>query len=40
VRCAPVDETEALEMITAVKGMALARGYRGLPQGDIAALWS
>jgi acyl-CoA synthetase (NDP forming) len=38
VRCAPVDEAEALEMIAAVKGLALVRGYRGLPRGDVAAL--
>jgi hypothetical protein len=38
VRCAPVDEAEALEMISEVKGLALVRGYRGLPRGDIAAL--
>jgi succinyl-CoA synthetase beta subunit len=33
-----VDETEALEMLSEVKGLALLRGYRGLPRGDIAAL--
>ena len=38
VRCAPVDEAEALEMIAEVKGLALVRGYRGLPRGDVAAL--
>ncbi len=38
VRCAPVDEAEALEMISEVKGLALVRGYRGLPRGDVAAL--
>ena len=38
LRCAPVDETEALEMLSEVKGLALLRGYRGLPRGDIAAL--
>jgi len=38
LRCAPVDETEALEMIFEVKGLALLRGYRGLPRGDVAAL--
>ncbi len=38
VRCAPVDEAEALAMIEEVKGFALIRGYRGLPRGDIAAL--
>jgi hypothetical protein len=25
-------------MIAAVKGLALVRGYRGLPRGDVAAL--
>jgi acyl-CoA synthetase (NDP forming) len=38
VRCAPVDEAEALEMIAEVKGLVLVRGYRGLPRGDVAAL--
>ena len=38
VRCAPVDEAEALEMTAAVKGLALVRGYRGLPRGDVGAL--
>ena len=38
LRCAPVDEAEALEMISEVKGLALVRGYRGLPRGDVAAL--
>jgi acyl-CoA synthetase (NDP forming) len=38
LRCAPVDEAEAMEMIEAVKGLALVRGYRGLPRGDVAAL--
>jgi acyl-CoA synthetase (NDP forming) len=38
LRCAPVDEAQALEMIAAVKGLALIRGYRGLPRGDTAAL--
>jgi len=38
VRCAPVDETEALEMMAEVKGLALVRGYRGLPRGDLAAV--
>jgi acetate---CoA ligase (ADP-forming) len=40
VRCAPVSEAEALDMIAEVKGLALVRGYRGLPRGDIAALAS
>ncbi|MDE2007742.1 MAG: acetate--CoA ligase family protein, partial [Rhodospirillales bacterium] len=38
LRLAPVSEAEALEMIEAVKGLAPARGYRGLPRGDLAAL--
>ena len=38
VECAPVTETQALAMIAKVKGFALLRGYRNLPQGDIDAL--
>lgn len=38
LRLAPVSETEALEMIEGVKGLAPARGYRGMPKGDLAAL--
>ena len=38
IRLAPVDEAEALEMIAAVKGFAVLRGYRGLPKGNLAAL--
>jgi acyl-CoA synthetase (NDP forming) len=38
VRCAPVDEAEAMDMIDSVKGLALVRGYRGLPRGDLNAL--
>jgi len=38
IACAPVDEAEALEMIAKVKGLALVRGYRKLPRGDIQAL--
>ena len=38
LRLAPVSEMEAMEMIEAVKGLAPARGYRGLPKGDLAAL--
>ena len=38
LRCAPVDEAEAMEMISEVKGLALVRGYRKLPRGDVAAL--
>lgn len=37
-RLAPVDETEALQMIAEVKGLATIRGYRNLPRGDVAAL--
>ena len=38
LRMAPVDEAGALEMIGQVKGLAVLRGYRGLPQGDVKAL--
>src|SRR5207237_1263357 len=38
VALAPVDEAEALAMIERVKGLAIVRGYRNLPRGDIAAL--
>lgn len=38
VRLAPVPEEEAHAMIEEVKGLALIRGYRGLPRGDTAAL--
>jgi len=38
IRCAPVDYAEACRMITEVKALALVRGYRGLPEGDVAAL--
>jgi acetate---CoA ligase (ADP-forming) len=38
VRLAPVDHEEAREMIADVKGLALIRGFRGLPKGDLAAL--
>ncbi|MGD9881430.1 MAG: acetate--CoA ligase family protein [Reyranella sp.] len=37
-RLAPVDENEARQMIEAVKGLAILRGYRNLPRGDVAAL--
>jgi acyl-CoA synthetase (NDP forming) len=37
-RLAPVDEAEALEMITEVKGLATIRGYRNLPRGDVIEL--
>jgi hypothetical protein len=33
-----VTEAEAREMINEVKGLALVRGYRGLPRGDEGAL--
>jgi len=36
--CAPVSEEEALAMIAKVKGFAVLRGFRNLPQGDMAAL--
>ena len=35
---APVNEEEALAMLGQVKALALIRGYRGLPPGDMAAL--
>ncbi len=38
VRLAPVTETEAMDMIGLVKGLAPARGYRGMPRGDLTAL--
>jgi len=38
VRLAPVTESEASRMIEQVKGLAVIRGYRGLPCGDTAAL--
>ncbi|MDG2284752.1 MAG: acetate--CoA ligase family protein, partial [Alphaproteobacteria bacterium] len=38
VRLAPVDRTAALEMIEEVKGLAIVRGFRGLPRGDLDAL--
>ncbi|MDE2515215.1 MAG: acetate--CoA ligase family protein, partial [Rhodospirillales bacterium] len=38
LRLAPVSEAEAMAMIAEVKGLAPARGYRGLPKGDLAAL--
>ena len=37
-RIAPVGEAEAQQMIDEVKGLAVIRGYRNLPRGDIAAL--
>jgi acetate---CoA ligase (ADP-forming) len=38
LRVAPLDEAGALEMIGQVKGFAVLRGFRGLPQGDLKAL--
>ena len=38
LRLAPVSQAEAMAMIAEVKGLAPARGYRGMPKGDLAAL--
>jgi acyl-CoA synthetase (NDP forming) len=38
VRPAPVTVDEASRMVEEVKGLAIIRGYRGLPRGDTAAL--
>ena len=38
LRLAPVSAEEAMQMIDAVKGLAVIRGYRNLPRGDVAAL--
>jgi len=38
VRLAPVSVEEAEAMIGEVKGLAVIRGYRGLPRGDVRAL--
>jgi succinyl-CoA synthetase beta subunit len=38
VRMAPVGLDEARRMIDEVKGLAIIRGYRGLPKGDCEAL--
>jgi acetate---CoA ligase (ADP-forming) len=38
VRLAPVTVDEARQMLEAVKGLAVIRGYRGLPRGDCEAL--
>jgi acyl-CoA synthetase (NDP forming) len=38
VRVAPVSATEAADMIAEVRGLAVLRGYRGKPPGDIEAL--
>ncbi|MBI4208073.1 MAG: acetate--CoA ligase family protein [Betaproteobacteria bacterium] len=38
LRLAPVTAEGALRMIEEVKGLAIIRGYRGMPRGDLAAL--
>ncbi len=38
VRMAPVSKKTARQMIKEVKGLALIRGYRGLPKGDLDAI--
>ena len=38
VALAPVSDAEAEELIAKVKGLAIIRGYRNLPRGDVAAL--
>ena len=38
LRVAPVSIEEAHDMIGQVKGLAPARGYRGMPRGDLDAL--
>jgi acetate---CoA ligase (ADP-forming) len=38
MRLAPVTPATALEMIEEVKGLAVIRGYRGMPRGDCTAL--
>lgn len=38
IRVAPVDTATAHEMIDEVKGLAVVRGWRGLPRGDLDAL--
>ena len=38
LRMAPVSEAEAAAMIDEVRGLAIIRGYRNLPRGDVAAL--
>lgn len=38
MRLAPVTVDAALQMVEEVKGLAVIRGYRGLPRGDCAAL--
>jgi hypothetical protein len=38
LRLAPVSPAEASEMIAEVRGLAVLRGFRGRPAGDVAAL--
>lgn len=38
IRLAPVGEQDAAAMIEEVKGLAVIRGYRNLPRGDVGAL--
>ena len=38
LRLAPVDKAGALAMIDEVAGLALLKGFRGQPRGDLAAL--
>ena len=38
IRLAPVNLTQAREMIDEVRGLAPIRGYRNLPKGDLKAL--
>ena len=38
IRAAPVDYREACEMIKEVDGLAIIRGYRSAPKGDLIAL--
>lgn len=38
VELAPVSEAEAEAMIAGVKGLAIIRGYRNMPRGDVKAL--
>jgi len=38
MRLAPVTPETAMQMIEEVKGLAVIRGYRGMPRGDCAAL--
>ena len=38
IRMAPVDVATAEAMVAEVKGLAVLRGYRGRPRGDLAAL--